>query len=295
MRSLGFRILFTISASCLLLLPAASAQTSGGDTPLVRLSFVQGDVRLSSGNGTQADLSKKWEQADADLVIQQGFSLATGDGRAEIEFENGSWVWLAENSVLIFQDLHTKSGSTAVSLMLISGIGSFFVNRGPSDTFDIKTPVNEISLEDSAFIRVNSFLDGTLVTDLQNAKASGVPDPSAEKGATFALPGSSLVTPDGLSNTDTPTDWDSWVSSRLKKNQAAMSDALKQSGLTTPIPGLEELPQEGSFFPCPPTECAGTPLWLPSKPNQARLPAQPLRRAPMQLAPRRQTVHLTKN
>jgi hypothetical protein len=252
MRSVAFRILPAIAASCLLYPLASPAQTAAADTPLVRLSFVQGDVRLSTGNGNQADLSKKWEQAESDLVIQPGYSFATGDGRAEIEFENGSWVWLGENSALIVQDLHTKGGSNVVSLMLMSGIGSFFVNRGPSDTFDIKTPVNEISLEDSAFIRVNSFLDGTLVTDLQNAKGNGVPDPSAEKGATFALPGSSFVTPDALTSANPPADWDSWVSSRLQHNQAAMSAALKLSGLTAPIPGLEDLPQDGSFFPCAP-------------------------------------------
>jgi len=38
----------------------------------VRLSFVQGDVRLSRGTGKHPDLNKPWEQAQADEPVEQG-------------------------------------------------------------------------------------------------------------------------------------------------------------------------------------------------------------------------------
>jgi hypothetical protein len=39
-------------------------------------------------------------ESDADLPIEVGFSLVTGSGRAEIEFEDASTLYLGENSVL---------------------------------------------------------------------------------------------------------------------------------------------------------------------------------------------------
>src|ERR1700683_3145041 len=80
------------------------------DPEIVRVSYVQGDVRFSRGDGKNPDLNKSWEQAQANVPIERGYSVATGAGRAEIEFENGSTVYLAENSVLLFKVLDVRSG-----------------------------------------------------------------------------------------------------------------------------------------------------------------------------------------
>lgn len=68
----------------------------------IRIVSVQGDVRLSRGNGKRPDLKKPWEQALDNDSVEPGFAIATGTGRAEIEFENGETVFLAENSLLLF-------------------------------------------------------------------------------------------------------------------------------------------------------------------------------------------------
>jgi hypothetical protein len=44
----------------------------------------------------------------ADLPVDSGFNLVTGGGRAEIEFEDTSTVYLGENSVLAFNNLQTE-------------------------------------------------------------------------------------------------------------------------------------------------------------------------------------------
>ena len=51
-----------------------------------------------------------WESAVTGLPLETGFNLVTGAGRAEIEFEDASTVYLAENSALTFNDLHTTGG-----------------------------------------------------------------------------------------------------------------------------------------------------------------------------------------
>src|SRR5580704_4993315 len=89
--------------SVLFLLAAVATQTSGQtaqtqvkvDPEIVRLSYVQGDVRFSRGDSKGPDLNKPWEVAVANLPILQNYAVATGNGRAEIEFEYGSTVYLA--------------------------------------------------------------------------------------------------------------------------------------------------------------------------------------------------------
>ena len=100
------RFLSFLAVSTLLFCSAPSAFASDDtDAREVRISFVDGDVRLSRGDGKHTDLNKPWEQAQGGELLEHGFAVATGIGRAEIEFENGSTVYLAENSLLLFTEL----------------------------------------------------------------------------------------------------------------------------------------------------------------------------------------------
>src|SRR5580704_8010978 len=93
-----------IGASLAFALPkCASAQEDQPDaanTRVARLSFIQGDVQYQSPN-------EDWQAASVNLPIQQGFRLATTDGRAEIQFESGVILRMAENSILEFTELDT--------------------------------------------------------------------------------------------------------------------------------------------------------------------------------------------
>jgi hypothetical protein len=51
---------------------------------------------------------------------------------------------------------------------------------------------------------------------------------------------------------DAFADWDRWVSGRIAERTAAMTEVMIASGLTTPVPGLEELRGQGTFFDCAP-------------------------------------------
>ena len=93
------------------------------DPEIVRLSYIQGDVRFSRGDAKGPNLEKDWEQAAVNLPILKNYSLATGNGRAEIEFEYGSVVYLAENSVLLFNTASVTNGVPVTELELISEIG----------------------------------------------------------------------------------------------------------------------------------------------------------------------------
>src|ERR1700678_1275438 len=77
---------------------------------IVRLSLVEGDVRISRGKEGEHATGGEWGQAVANVPIESGFSLVTGKGRAEIEFEDASTVYLGEDSVLTFNQLTATNG-----------------------------------------------------------------------------------------------------------------------------------------------------------------------------------------
>ena len=119
--------------------PAQSATLEAVDPystypQIVRLSYVEGDVRVSRGALADKDQSKDgskatgWEQAEANIPIESGYSLVTGKGRAEIEFEDASTVYLADNSVLSFTELSTTGGVPYTEIALIAGTATMNVH-----------------------------------------------------------------------------------------------------------------------------------------------------------------------
>src|SRR5690348_16044626 len=97
------------SASLLLVLSAVvqPAAADSSHARIIRLSLVQGDVRFTreAHGDPLADQKAVWERAEANLPVRQGYVLATDNGRAEVEFENGAAAFLDANTVLEFYDL----------------------------------------------------------------------------------------------------------------------------------------------------------------------------------------------
>jgi hypothetical protein len=99
-------LFLTICAAFFPTAAAAAATTAAAQSEpqLVRISYMQGDVRFNRGDSKQPNLKKPWQQANVNLPIAENHALATGaDGRAVIEFESGSVIYVAENSVVLFE------------------------------------------------------------------------------------------------------------------------------------------------------------------------------------------------
>ncbi|MGA8022396.1 MAG: hypothetical protein WB990_05480 [Candidatus Acidiferrales bacterium] len=236
------------------------------DAQLVRLSYVQGDVRFNRGDSQQPDLKKPWEQAQANLPIEQNFALATGtDGRAEIEFESGSIMYVAENSVVLFEHLTMKDGAPTTSLELVSGTVTIGLECIPHELFAIDTPIGQLQIKypESSFVRIDSYLNGMALTpQSETGWDLGVSDGSK----IHILRGQTVTYEDGLPTqlagpSKVLNDWDRWADARYQARTIAMQAALKASGLTSPIPGLTDLYENGTFSPCAPY---GT-CWEPSQ------------------------------
>jgi hypothetical protein len=243
---------------------------------IARISYVEGDVRIARGEQNEKPAGDAWEEAVADLPLETGFSLVTGNGRAEVEFEDASTLYLGENSVLTFNDLHTTSGVPYTEVALLSGTvslavkpyiyGETFVLRTPTDYFAVKHPPR-------VFVRINSYIDATTVT---SQESDGLQFPQLEgkvlaKGQMMTLREGRLIGV-GPDDSGAYVEWDQWVADRVAQRTAAMADVMKDAGLTSPLPGLASMKGQGTFFACAPY---GT-CWEPATTDGGQQPADNL-------------------
>ncbi|HVA94959.1 MAG TPA: hypothetical protein VNI36_08665, partial [Candidatus Dormibacteraeota bacterium] len=105
MKSLrNFRTALIAAMGLVLFLAPAMRAQDADSVRVVRLSLANGQVLVSHAG------SDTWEQGVANLPLQQGDTLATQTGYAEVEFENGATAYLAENSTLQFTQLGFSDG-----------------------------------------------------------------------------------------------------------------------------------------------------------------------------------------
>ena len=130
--------------------PAADTSTQPSNRTydqIVRLSLVEGDVRISRGKEGEHATGDAWERAGVNLPIQTGFSLVTGRGRAEIELEDASTVYLGDNSVLIFTQITSTNGVPYTEPSLVSGTATLHVQTTfPGERFVLRTPTDGVTL-----------------------------------------------------------------------------------------------------------------------------------------------------
>jgi hypothetical protein len=261
-----------------------SAQNQSGPE-MVWVNYVQGDAKFSPGKDGDPNLGRKWIAANAGQALQDGYTLVTEEGRAEIEFEDGSLVFLAEHSVLEFDTLWTTELGFSTYIDLLTGTVTILHVSG--GLLNLGTPVMKTRIVDSETIRVQCALDGVVIQQIEGTR------PLVTKSARLVLqPGQSAVYVDGRLIPLTPTEpagererqqwafgtvrapemrrsvltdeWDQWVGQRLATRQKLIAEGLKQSGLQAPIPGLAGLVETGKFLDCAPYgKC-----WRPNEPAQ---------------------------
>jgi hypothetical protein len=252
---------------------------------IVRISYVEGDVRIARGEAKEKPAGAVWEKVVANLPLETGFSLVTGTGRAEIEFEDDSTLYLGENSVLTFNDLHTTGGAPYTDLGLLAGTvstnvfsniaGEQFFLRTPTNTFAAKyfSPWNR---------RISSYLDGDADTEVSGriVPVSGVAPQMGMKGQTHYLrDGHSIDFAGPKDDAGAFAEWDKWVADRVSQRTAANQEVMKASGLSTLIPGLAELEGQGTFFDCAPYGTCWEPNVQPASHEGRQLPGDKVSQA----------------
>lgn len=246
-----FRSMLALSFFALLL----SGQPASADSSharIVRLSLVQGDVRFTrqAHGDPLADDKAVWEAAELNLPIRQGYVLATDNGRAEVEFENGAMAFLNEHTVLEFFDLSLDDGARTTRLVLRQGTGSFYVNPASGDYFSVTGGDFTVEANGKTTFRVDNFDDGSNVNVV-----SGRVSVLHKSETTSLIKGQSLSMKAGedavsVGRLPTDDDFDSWVSGRVDSVATSTNAALQYTNSPYYTSGFGDLYTYGSWFSC---------------------------------------------
>ncbi|HXY00545.1 MAG TPA: FecR domain-containing protein [Candidatus Limnocylindrales bacterium] len=279
-KHLSWTFCVVVCFSISLAVPTYTQSRESNEPQLVQVIYAQGVVKYSEGQNGKVSLNTEWMPASAGLEVEEGYTIATEEGRAQVEFEDRSVVYLAERSVLQFKKLRATEDTTRSQLYLLTGTATVFHASYGQDDMSVETPTAKLRSKDAFSARIESTLNGTVFQAVDET----LPVEKWFPGQTIHLkPGESVVIVGGekLPLNDVPQisggdAWDKWVNGQRLERQANLQKGMAESGLEKPAPGLAEMAKNGKFFDCPPYgKC-----WEPTQGGEAEAekPAQMQRR-----------------
>jgi hypothetical protein len=210
MSRLSVRLLLTAVAVSSLLLSVASLTApafADSQARVVRLSQVQGEVQVDRNTG------QGFEKAFLNLPITQGLKLQTKhDGRAEVEFEDGSTLRVTPDTVIGFPQLSLHdSGAKVSAVHLQEGTAYVKFAGAKDDEFTLTFAHQKLSLAHSAHLRIEmADTTATLAVfsgDVQTEGESGTLAVSKNHTASFDLTHGDRYT---LAKNLEPDPFDAW-------------------------------------------------------------------------------------
>jgi hypothetical protein len=242
-----------LNFAVILLICAGLPRTASADNShirIIRLSLIQGDVRFASSfhEDSLTDPKAVWQTAPLNMPIREGSALATGAGRAEVEFENGAMAFLGDNSVLEFYDLSLHDGERVTRLVLRQGTAVFYVHS-QSDYFSVTGGDFTVEAGSRSRFRLNNFDDGSTVA-VEAGQVSILREDKTtplEKGQSLSVRASdpkNLV----IARADPADDFDRWVSGRIDSVVTATNYTNQYTSTQNYSSGFSDLYTFGSWF-----------------------------------------------
>src|SRR5208337_13389 len=217
-------LMAAVAVSALLLIVTSLAVSAFADSQVrvVRLSEVQGDVQIDR------NLGQGYEKAFLNLPITQGVKLQTKkDGRAEVEFEDGSTLRVTPDTIIDFPQLSLRDSGVKASAVHLQE-GTAYVNfAGAKDAeFTLAFGHEKLSLAHSAHLRIE-MADTTatlavLSGEAQVQGASGTMAVSKNRTATFDLTNGDNYT---LAKDLEPDPFDAWDKQQDQYHQQYASNS----------------------------------------------------------------------
>jgi hypothetical protein len=128
--------------------PAATV-SANSKVRIVRLSEVKGAVQMDRQTG------KGFEGAMANLPVVEGSKLKTGDGVAEVEFEDNSTIRLGLNSEIAFPKLELlPSGAKSSSITVLQGTVYVSLINTKGNEFSVKFGQQTVNLPPDSHVRL---------------------------------------------------------------------------------------------------------------------------------------------
>jgi uncharacterized membrane protein YgcG len=229
--------------------PAMAAE----DAPAraVRLSSVNGPVQISHGDEVLAD------QALANTPLFEGTRVATSDeGRAEIQFEDGSVVRLSPGSSITLAVLRQQDGAADAEIEAETGL-VYFELQGESQTSHIRVKFSDGVITASGFSVLRIDLDnppGELAVFSGNAHLERANSLALDLhgGESVALNATDLSAYN-LAESIEPDSWDAW---NADLDQALTAEAAARTKATSSFannnnPAWSDLDANGNWYNVP--------------------------------------------
>jgi hypothetical protein len=229
-------------------------QGTGQPARAVRLSFVDGQVKLAQGNQVLA------AQAVANTPLFEGMQLTTADnGKAEIQFEDGSVVRIAPDSMLTLQVLRGAGTGADAELTVNSGL-AYFEFQGGGQAGQMSVHFGSSVATSSGFTVLRVAMDtppgsvavfsGNVHLQVANSTAAAAVDLHGSESITLNASDPSQY---ALAESIEPNSWDAWNSDR---DQALTAEAAAQTGAPenlgeTQNPAWNDLDASGSWYDVP--------------------------------------------
>ncbi len=246
-RRMGFSVALLMLALGLALPASADSQAR-----IVRLSSLDGKVEIdrNTGNG--------FEKALLNMPVTEGMVLATRDGKAEVEFEDGSTVRLTPDATLDFKVLSLRdSGERVTTVRLEQGLAYFNIADPKHQEFTVNFARQEVQLDRAARFRIGmARTEASLAVSKGDVSVRG-PQGEVEAGknrtVNFDLENGEQYT---VAGNYQPDPFDSWDKEQDEYHQRYAANSYNDSPYRY---GFSDLNYYGSYYNFP---GYGT-LWRP--------------------------------
>ena len=235
-----------------LLLSAVSRAEDGGQA--ARLSNVDGQVRILQNDQVLA------ESAIANTPIFEGTQVvAASDGRAEIQFQDGSLARVSPDSAMTISVLRGQGNATKAEILLESGLG-YFELQGTDQSGDVRIKFGNNVVTASGFTVLRINLDrapGEVAVFTGNAHLE---IGNVEHGLALDLHGGESVALNAgdptryrFSESIEPDSWDSWNADR---DQALTAESTARTSASDNFqdsknPAWSDLDANGNWYKVP--------------------------------------------
>jgi hypothetical protein len=235
--------LLIASTTALFLLSSIPA-FSDSQVRIVRLSYIEGSVQIDRGSG--------YEKAITNLPIAQGTKLrAADDGRAEIEFEDGSTLRITPKTEIGFPQLSLRdSGGKVSTIEVLNGTAYVDYAGAKNDEFTVAFGQEKTTLSHSAHFRVGTDNSAATVAvfkgDIQVSGPSGTVDIKKNQTANFELAANDQYK---LTKSIDQLPYDSWDKQQSEYHVRYASNSY--NSYSPYAYGTTDLAYYGNFFNAP--------------------------------------------
>jgi len=228
-----------------------ASPTASGNARAVRLSYLEGGVRVTQGDQVIAD------PAVINMPLFEGSEVATAnDGRAEIQLEDGSVVRLSPNTTIDFTVMQMQGTAPRTEITLRGGLAYFEVQPSNAEhRLRIRYDDASFTSSEPSIVRLThdaapaelAVLTGNIRVERASALQLDV-----HAGETLAFDANDQSRYN-LASSITPNSWDNWNADR---DQALSAEASDQTPATEnqhdyPSGGMSDLDANGNWYNVP--------------------------------------------